>query len=176
MTVGLGTYGHWNILIKSWDMKTRIHIGKYCSIADEITVFLGGGHDTTLISTYPIGENPSKGKIIGGRLGHPTSRGDIVIGNDVWIGSNVSIMSGVKIGDGAVIAAFSHVVRDVGAYEIVGGNPAQHIKFRFDEQTIKELLQLAWWEWEEDEIIRNANHLKSKPSSALHDKFVKDYD
>ena len=112
------------------------------------------------VTTFPfsIAEN---GQI---ELGGPTfSKGDINIGNDVWIGSHVSIMSGIRVGNGAVIAAFSHVVKDVLDYEVVGGNPATHIKFRFSRKTIEALLEISWWDWSEDKIIENQEFLLNPP-------------
>ena len=63
-------------------------------------------------------------------------KGDIVIGNDVWIGRESIIMPGVKIGDGAIIAAYSVVTKDVEPYSVVGGNPARFIKKRFNDELI----------------------------------------
>ncbi|HTI85271.1 MAG TPA: CatB-related O-acetyltransferase [Alphaproteobacteria bacterium] len=71
-----------------------------------------------------------------------------VIGNDVWTGHNVNIMAGVNVGDGAVIGAGSVVTKDVPAYAVVAGVPAQIRKFRFPEKTIERLLRLKWWELE----------------------------
>lgn len=79
----------------------------------------------------------------------------VVIGNDVWIGANVSILPGVHIGDGAVLAAGAVVNKDVEPYEIVGGVPAKHIKYRFDAEQRKILLSVKWWEWPHEEIERN---------------------
>lgn len=62
----------------------------------------------------------------------------INIGSDVWIGYGVIIYSGVKIGNGSVVAAGSVVIKDVEPYEIIGGNPAKHIGFRFNEDEIKQ--------------------------------------
>lgn len=160
LKIGEGTYGAENLRIHYWDSKTLISIGKYCSIADNVHVFAGGNHDTSLISTYPFGSGED---LIGPRPGHPISNGDITVGNDVWIGSHVSIMSGVKIGNGAVVAAFSHVVKDVSDYEVVGGNPAKHIKFRFSQEIIIELQRLAWWDWKPSKVMENRNLLCSKP-------------
>lgn len=75
------------------------------------------------------------------------------IGNDVWIGASVTIINGVKIGDGAIIAAGAVVTEDVKPYEIVGGIPAKHIKFRFDEYTIEELENLKWWRYGVDIMV-----------------------
>lgn len=151
VSVGVGTYGADNLIIHKWDTNTRLVIGKYCSIADNISVYLGGNHNYHNISTFPFGSGDS---LIGERIGHPCSNGDILIGNDVWIGSNASVMSGIVIGDGAVIAAHSHVVKDVRPYEIVGGNPARHIKYRFSSEVIDRLLNIRWWDLPETEILK----------------------
>ncbi|CAN0596282.1 unnamed protein product, partial [Ectocarpus sp. 12 AP-2014] len=84
------------------------------------------------------------------------SKGDTVIGNDVWIGNNATIMQGIKIGDGAIIGTNSLVTKDVPAYTIVGGNPAREIRKRFDNETIEFLLALKWWDWNVEKIT---NHI-----------------
>jgi acetyltransferase-like isoleucine patch superfamily enzyme len=165
--VGYGTYGIENLQIHSWDKKTKLRIGKYCSIADEVHVFLGGNHDISRVSTYPFGAGDD---LIGPREGHPLSNGNIEIGNDVWIGSHASIMSGVTVGDGAVIAAFSHVVKDAQPYSVVGGNPAKHIKYRFTETQIEELLKIKWWDWPIKKVMAKRDFL----ASAITDLRVKD--
>ena len=74
--------------------------------------------------------------------------GPTEIGNDVWIGNGACIMGGIKIGDGAIVATNAVVTKDVPPYAIVGGVPAKVIRYRFDETTIKELLDLKWWEYD----------------------------
>src|SRR5665811_2625453 len=76
----------------------------------------------------------------------------VVIGNDVWIGANATILRGVTIGDGAIIASGSVVTKDVAPYSVVGGVPARHIRFRFDEDTIAELLDLRWWRFSPNDL------------------------
>jgi chloramphenicol O-acetyltransferase type B len=78
--------------------------------------------------------------------------GDTVIGNDVWIGTEAMIMSGVKVGDGAIIASRAVVTKDVEPYSIVGSNPARHIRYRFSEPEIAQLLEIKWWEWNEEQL------------------------
>jgi len=83
---------------------------------------------------------------------YPSTKGDVIIGNDVWIGSNVKIMSGITIGDGAVISNSSHVVKNVEPYSLVGGNPAKLIKYRFTSEQISKLLEIKWWDWDDEKI------------------------
>ena len=151
---GRHSYGIQNIKIRSWKEGAHLFIGGFCSIADNQTIFLGGNHRTDWATTFPFGhilkdEFPA-GEINGN--GHPTSKGHIVIGNDVWIGSGCTIMSGVTIGSGSVIAAKSVVTRDIDPYTIVGGNPAKTIRKRFDNKTINQLLEIKWWDRNDDEI------------------------
>ena len=67
------------------------------------------------------------------------------VGNDVWIGDDAVIMSGVNIGDGAIIGRGALVTKDVDPYEIVGGNPAKRIKYRFGKDECKALKASKWW-------------------------------
>ena len=129
-----------------------LRVGNFCSIAKDVTIFLGGNHRTDWVTTYPFGHIHKELFNTFDGNGHPATNGDVTIGNDVWIGYNVTIMSGVTIGDGAVIAANSHVVKNVEPYTIVGGNPAKHIKYRFTPEQIEKLLEIKWWFWEDDKI------------------------
>ena len=90
-----------------------------------------------------------------------SSKGDIVVGSDVWIGRGSTILSGVTIGDGAVVAAGSMVTKDVAPFSIVGGNPARLIRMRFDEHTVEKLLVLRWWDWDDAKIGRHLHLMLS---------------
>lgn len=114
-------------------------------------LFLGGNHRTDWVTTYPFGHIHQEAFKWHGE-GHPATKGDITIGNDVWLGSGCTIMSGITIGDGAVVSANSTVVKDVPAYAIVGGNPAKIVKYRFTEKQIKALRENPWWEKSDQEI------------------------
>lgn len=145
------SYGLENIKVRDWGEGADVKVGSFCSIADNVTIFIGGNHRTDWITTYPFGhinQNvfPWHGK------GHPATKGDVVIGNDVWIGSGSTILSGIRIGDGAVIAANSVVVKDIPEYAIVGGNPAKVLKMRFSRKQIDKLLQNPWWELPDSRI------------------------
>ena len=87
------------------------------------------------------------------------NKGDIVIGNDVWIGYEAVIMTGVHIGNGAIIAARAVVTKDVPPYTIVGGVPARPIRKRFDEEVIRKLETLQWWDWSVEKIRRCMPHI-----------------
>ncbi len=137
----------------------KLIIGKFCMIASDVTFIMNGAnHLTDAISTYPFAifghawEHAMEGKT------YPT-KGDTIVGNDVWIGHQVTIMPGVKIGDGAIIATSSVVTKDVEPYSVVGGNPAKVLKKRFSEQEIAKLLEIKWWDWDLDRITRNVQHL-----------------
>lgn len=94
----------------------------------------------------------------------------VVTGNDVWIGHNAVVMGGVTIGDGAVVAAGAVVTHDVRPYEIVGGVPARHLGWRYDEDTIAAMLRIRWWDWSHEEL---RERLKDINDTAA---FVRKYD
>ena len=149
MSFGKYTYGPVHV---RWGGNANVVVGNFCSIANNMTIILGGNHNTNWVTTYPFGHiHQDKFNKFNG-IGHPSTKGDVIIGNDVWIGENVTIMSGVTIGDGSVIATNSHVVKNVEPYSIVGGNPARLIKYRFTQEQIEKLLQIKWWDWDDDKI------------------------
>lgn len=153
------TYGSVPI-VKSWGEGAQYSVGKFCSLADNITIFLGGNHHVDFLTTYPFQRIFKEVADIA----YSVSKGDVTIGNDVWIGSHATIMSGVIIGDGAVIGAYSVVTKDVPPYAIVGGNPAKLIRYRFDTETVVLLLKLQWWNWPIEKIRKHARAL-SQPST-----------
>jgi acetyltransferase-like isoleucine patch superfamily enzyme len=162
--VGRFTYRLENISIKEWGEGAALAIGSFCSIASSVTIFLGGNHRSDWITTFPFGHIFQE-ELGGGDIqGHPSTNGDVIIGNDVWIGHGACIMSGLVIGSGAVISANSHIVKNVMPYEIVGGNPARTIKKRFSDEVIALLLKLAWWELPIDVIRQINKELSAEPS------------
>lgn len=152
ITVGKWTYGHADIRVFAATNRYKIVIGSFCSIAVGMTVLLEIGHHHDWITTFPFGHIHKCEFSKHGGKDHPCGKGDVVIGNDVWFGINVTIMSGVHIGDGAVVAANSHVVSNVEPYSIIGGNPARLIRKRFSDSDIQRLLQIRWWDWEDARI------------------------
>jgi acetyltransferase-like isoleucine patch superfamily enzyme len=164
ITAGENSYGIASIKIHAWNLNQKLIIGNYCSIGENLQVILGGNHNLQIISTYPFAKLPTKGNLRGDRSTHPLDTGDIIISNDVWVGINCTLLGGVKIGNGAVIAANSHVTKDVKDYEIVGGNPAAHIKFRFENEVILRLLEIAWWDWPLGIVLENVDSIVTKPT------------
>ena len=133
----------------------KLIIGKFCQLATGVRFITNGGnHPMDGVSTYPF-------KVFGKSWEsvplNVVSKGDTVIGNDVWIGNSVTIMQGINIGHGAIIGTNALVTKDVAPYTIVGGNPAQLIRKRFDDETIEFLLKLAWWDWPMDKITLHLN-------------------
>lgn len=145
----------------------KLIIGKFCMIASGVTFIMNGAnHLSKSVSSYPFA-------IFGGDWSEAMdgksypSKGDTIIGNDVWIGYNATIMPGVRIGDGAIIASNATVVRDVEPYSIVGGNPAQEIRKRFASEDIERLLAMRWWDWDVDRISAQVQHLTGNDISQL---------
>ena len=155
-SVGKFTYGEPTVL--SWGEKATLVIGNFCSIAGGVTILLGGEHRPDWVTTFPFSKFFTEFQTI---TGHPATKGDVTIGNDVWIGMNSLILSGVNIGDGAVIGANSVIARDVEPYSMVAGNPAKLIRKRFDQTTIDKLLKIKWWNWDVQRIKENVSLMLS---------------
>jgi virginiamycin A acetyltransferase len=166
--IGDYSYGFPKIITYIEDDRATVKIGRFCSIANEVTIILGGEHYTNWVSTFPFSvylEGAAQCAL------QHYSRGDITIGNDVWIGHDAVILSGVTIGNGAVVGARSVVTRDIPPYAIAVGQPAKIVRYRFGEQTIEALQQIAWWDWDISEIRKAAPIL----SSGEIDSFIQQY-
>ena len=133
----------------------KLIIGKFCQIAAGVNfVMNGANHQMNTVTTFPFYIFEGWKQPVP-PLNKMPLKGDTIIGNDVWIGQNSTILPGVHIGDGVIIGLNSVVGKDVAPYTIVAGNPAKPIRKRFDNQLIKLLLKLKWW----DKSIKEINEL-----------------
>ena len=159
--VSVGDYSYGELNVVTFDDKTHLKIGRFVSIAQNVTFLLDVEHHTNHFSTYPF-----RAKVLGEKQPEAFSKGDIVVADDVWIGYGAIICSGVHIGQGAVIAAGAVVTSDVPPYAIVGGVPAQVIKYRFEPDLVEELLKVDYSKLTEKEIIEKMDYLYCPITSA----------
>ena len=151
--------------------KDRLIIGKFCSIACGAKfLFNSANHKMASLSTYTFPLFFEEWGLKKENVAQAwDQKGDIVIGNDVWIGYEAVILSGVTIGDGAVIGCREVVTKDIPPYTIVGGIPAKPIRKRFDEETIKELQKIKWWDWPEEKITEKIQAIQAGDLEGLRE-------
>lgn len=127
-----------------------VRVGNFTSIAGGVYIHGPDNHackwDKKLVSCFDLG-------VFGATFCFSGQGPDAQIGNDVWIGEFAQILSGVVIGDGAIIGAHTVVAKDVPPYAVFIGNPGRVHHYRFSEQIVKKLLEMKWWNWE-DEVIK----------------------
>ncbi len=139
-----------------------VRIGKFCSIAPEVTIIPALGHIPSgkeyrhfRVSTFPLailcGEWKSDWDL-------PGARNQVIVGNDVWIGARAILLPGIKVGDGSIIGAGAVVTHDVPPYAIVAGTPSKIIRYRYSEEQIDSLLKIAWWNWNIRKIKANIDY------------------
>lgn len=138
----------------------KLIIGKFCSLAKGIRFIMNGAnHRLDGLTTYPFNIMGNGWEKVTPRIEDLPLKGDTIIGNDVWIGENVTILPGVHIGDGAIIGANSVVAKDIEPYAVAVGNPCHVVKKRFTEEKIQILLNLKWWDFDEEKIFNNLEAL-----------------
>lgn len=131
----------------------KLKIGKFCSIAMGVQFISPyANHQTHSFTTYPFWHIFSRPECLKPWVDEAQAKGDTLVGHDVWLGREAMILPGVKIGNGAVIAARAIVTKEVPPYTIVGGNPAQVLKYRFTADVIEELQRIQWWHWDLNKI------------------------
>lgn len=148
----------------------RLIIGKFCAIARGAKFIMNGAnHALTGFSTYPFA-------IFGDgweRIMPPpeawATKGDTVIGNDVWIGYDALIMPGVHIGNGAIVGTRAVVTKDVPSYAVVAGNPARVRKMRFAPDVVAALEEIAWWDWPAEKIAENLEAIAGADLAVLRE-------
>lgn len=157
ITVGKDTYYNGDIKLVA-SPSSKISIGNYCAIGSNLKI-ITLNHDYN----YPAIQGKFYRKYFGSQ--HPgekntipttqRTKGDVNIGSDVWIGDDVAILSGVKIGNGCCIGTKSVVTKDLPPYSICGGIPCIPLKYRYNDEIIKQLQNIRWWEWSDEKIKKN---------------------
>jgi virginiamycin A acetyltransferase len=160
--IHIGAYSYGKPTIINYSSKSTVDIGKFCSIADNVKIILGGEHRYEWVTTYPF-------SVLNGRLNQEDykDKGDVVIGSDVWVGYGATILGGVTIGDGAVIGAECVVAKDVPPYSVFVGNPGRVIKYRFSDEVIELLLLLEWWNLGDSRLCELIPYIESEDYEAL---------
>jgi acetyltransferase-like isoleucine patch superfamily enzyme len=150
VSMGRHSFGYHVDTFQLFRPSARIEVGAFCSIQREARILAGSDHLTGRASTFPFNAKmfaPERGN-----LEEAVDPGPTIIGSDVWIGLGAIVLAGVMVGDGAVIGAGALVSKHVPAYAVVGGNPAEIIRYRFEEDLRRRLLALRWWEWDDTEL------------------------
>jgi virginiamycin A acetyltransferase len=173
ISVGAGTYGAPRLLWDDADITHSLTIGKYCSIAENVKIFVGwfGDHNIRVVSTYPLSMLYGRPNI----RNFPSQYGkrrNVEIGHDVWIGRDVTIRAGVTVGNGAVIGMGAVVTKDVPPYAIVGGVPAKQIGTRFKNEIVEKLQRLRWWDWPEQIIRERIDFFHDEEFEYLLDQYL----
>jgi virginiamycin A acetyltransferase len=144
----------------------KVEIGKFVQIAHGVQIITNSAnHQFDGFSSYPF--NVFGEAWASQYQPNYFNKGDNIIGHDVWIGHEAIIMPGVKIGSGAIIGSRSVVAKDIPDYAIAAGNPAKIIKMRFDDETIEQLIKIAWWDWDIEKITNNIQHIVGGDISKL---------
>jgi phosphonate metabolism protein (transferase hexapeptide repeat family) len=148
-------------------------IGKFCSIAEGVRINPGNHatwrasqhHFTYRAAQFGLGEDDDD--FFQWRRDHW-----VTIGHDVWIGHGVTVLAGVTIGTGAVIGAGAVVSKNVAPYEIVGGVPARHLKWRFTPKQAEALQQMAWWDWSHAALKASLPDIRALDIDAFIEKYL----
>lgn len=170
MIVGAWTYGIEEKGVFGCSTESPLLIGKYCSIAENVSFLCRANHPTHFASTFPFKTLMTRTEPSSSDLECP---GPITIGNDVWIGRGATIMPGVTVGHGAVIGTNALVTKDIPPYAVVIGTPAKIIKYRFSDTQISKLLNIRWWDWSDQKIIEVQNDFFS-PIDVFINKYTQE--
>lgn len=136
--------------------KTVKSIGSFCNINQNAIIGTLGNHPIDLVTTsHWLYTSQDESEINYFPEFLEKYNPQVVIENDVWIGSNAIILPGVTVHNGAIIGAGAVVTKDVPPYAIVGGVPAKIIRYRFSPHIIEALLEIKWWDWDDEKLSAN---------------------
>lgn len=166
----VGRFSYGNPKIQDWGhSNAKLMIGKFCSIGRGVEIFLGGEHKSKWITTFPLNHafHYDVNRRTRWKYEQEHAKGNVIIGNDVWIGADTLILSGSTIGDGAIIGSRAVVRGNILPYSINVGNPCICKRMRYTDDVIKRLLELKWWDWDDDKIKNAVPILMSENISEL---------
>ncbi|RNL66169.1 hypothetical protein EFK50_00635 [Nocardioides marmoriginsengisoli] len=143
---------------------SAVHLGAYSGMHYTAVVITGGQHHLDWVSIMHAHEEDGQWSVQEENL---IERGPVQVGSDVWVGFEALIMSGVTIGHGAVVGARAVVASDVEPYSVVVGNPARHVKYRFDEPTREALLRICWWDWDKRKVAAHKDQIHGPEVAAF---------
>lgn len=152
---GRYSYHNGNLIVKG---KGKLTIGNHCAFGQDIRFILSNHNYEYPSMQYDLYLRSFKD------FPYKKMQGQIVVGSDVWIGDKAIVLPNVTIGNGAIIGAGAVVTKNVPDFAIVGGNPAKIIKYRFSESQIAKLNETKWWNWSDDEIIKNKDFFFTVPA------------
>jgi virginiamycin A acetyltransferase len=145
--VRVGKYSYGPLCVHHFGNKNeKLIVGYYCSISKGVKFILGGNHSINTFSTFPFRF------FFNNQEYDASTKGPIIVEDDVWIGTDSIILSGVTLGKGTIVAAGSIVTKSTLPYSVIGGNPAKLIKKRFDDDLIKLLLDIDFSKIDEKKI------------------------
>ena len=152
-TIGESTLGDYSYVVNDSSIMYA-EIGKFCSIASQTRINPGNHplwrpalhHFTYRSKSYGFSLEDDD-EFFDWRRDHK-----VTLGHDVWIGHGAIILPNVTIGTGAAVGAGAVVSKNVPPFAVVVGVPAKVIRFRFDESTQEQLLRLAWWNWNREQL------------------------
>lgn len=147
------------------------NIGAFSSISWNVSIG-GGEHDFSRLTSHSFLYN-SYDRLNDDKVFYNRFEEKCTIGNDVWIGANSTILRGVQVGDGSVIGANSVVTKDIPPFAIAVGNPARIMKYRFTDDIIERLLNIKWWELDDDLIHSNCDLFASNVDHIVLNKIEK---
>lgn len=132
-----------------------VTVGRYVSIAAGVKIFVRN-HPVRHFSLHPFFYN----SILGYIKDDPIKFGILNIGHDSWIGHSAMITPGcTNIGIGAIVRAGSIVTKNVPDFAIVAGNPGKILRYRFDSDTINDILESGWWNLNINDIVSHMGYM-----------------
>jgi virginiamycin A acetyltransferase len=125
-----------------------LRIGRYVAIGEDLRV-ITSNHLVTRINMHgPLQRRLKFASVMG-------DAENVIIDHCSWVGDRVFMLPGSGVGIGSVIGGGSVVTKKFAPFSMIGGNPARMIKKRFNDEVIRFLLDLKWWEWSEAKMRAN---------------------